>query len=89
MAFDEENIYQELGRNPTFDGRLLSYFGRLQYDYKGKYLLSAVVRRDGSTRFPSGNKFGIFPSGSIGWIASDEEFMKDNNFFDLFSIVAF
>ena len=88
LASDEENIYQELGRNPTFDGRLLSYFGRLQYDYKGKYLLSAVVRRDGSTRFPSGNKFGIFPSGSIGWIASDEEFMKDNNFFDLFKVRA-
>ena len=88
LASDEENIYQELGRNPTFDGRLLSYFGRLQYDYKGKYLLSAVVRRDGSTRFPSGNKFGIFPSGSIGWIASDEEFMKDNKFFDLFKVRA-
>jgi TonB-linked SusC/RagA family outer membrane protein len=82
-AQEKENIYEELGRNPTFDGRLLSYFARLQYDYKGKYLLSAVVRRDGSTRFGPGNKFGYFPSGSIGWIISDEDFMIDNKFFQL------
>lgn len=88
LASNEQDIYQELGRNPTFDGRLLSYFTRLQYDYKGKYLLSAVVRRDGSTRFPPGNKFGIFPSGSIGWVASDEDFLKDSNFFDLLKVRA-
>jgi TonB-linked SusC/RagA family outer membrane protein len=83
QALEKENIYEELGRNPTFDARLLSYFTRIQYDYKGKYLLSAVVRRDGSTRFGPGNKFGYFPSGSIGWIISDEDFMSDNNFFQL------
>ena len=88
QAFEEENIYEELGRNPTFDGRLLSYFTRVQYDYKGKYLLSAVVRRDGSTRFGPGNKFGYFPSGSIGWIASDEEFMSNSNVFDLLKVRA-
>ena len=88
QAFEEEDIYEELGRNPTFDARLLSYFTRVQYDYKGKYLLSAVVRRDGSTRFGPGNKFGFFPSGSIGWVASDEEFMSDNNFFDLLKVRA-
>ncbi|GGK55224.1 MULTISPECIES: SusC/RagA family TonB-linked outer membrane protein [Flavobacteriaceae] len=87
-ALEKENIYAELGRNPTFDARLLSYFTRLQYDYKGKYLLSAVVRRDGSTRFGPGNKFGYFPSGSIGWIISDEDFMSDNNFFQLLKVRA-
>ncbi|TXG36991.1 SusC/RagA family TonB-linked outer membrane protein [Seonamhaeicola maritimus] len=83
LAEESEDIYEERGSNPKFDGRLLSYFSRLQYDYKGKYLLSAVVRRDGSTRFGPGNKFGYFPSGSIGWVASDEEFMSESNLFDL------
>lgn len=88
LASEKENIYAERGSNPKFDGRLLSYFGRLQYDYKGKYLLSAVLRRDGSTRFGPGNKFGYFPSGSLGWVVSDEAFMSDSSFFDLFKIRA-
>jgi TonB-linked SusC/RagA family outer membrane protein len=54
----------------------------LQYDFKGKYLLSAVIRRDGSTKFGPENKFGYFPSGSLGWIASDEDFLKDSNVFN-------
>lgn len=87
-ALDVEDIYEAIGRNPTYDGRLLSYFTRLQYDYKGKYLLSAVIRRDGSTRFGPGNKFGYFPSGSIGWVASDEDFMSDNEFFNLLKVRA-
>ena len=68
---------------PTyFDARLLSYFTRLQYNYKGKYLLSAVVRRDGSSRFGPKNKFGIFPSGSIGWVASEESFLENSTWLD-------
>jgi TonB-linked SusC/RagA family outer membrane protein len=88
QAFDVEDRFRTLGRNVTFDARLLSYFARLQYDYKGKYLLSAVIRRDGSTKFGPANKFGYFPSGSIGWVASDEEFMKDNKVFDLLKLRA-
>jgi len=65
--------------NRFYDSRLLSYFGRLQYNYKGKYLFSAVVRRDGSTAFGPENKFGIFPSGSVGWVVSDEDFLSENN----------
>lgn len=83
QASEQENIYAERGSNPKFDGRLLSYFTRLQYDYKGKYLFSAVLRRDGSTRFGPGNKFGYFPSGSLGWVVSDEEFMTDSKVFNL------
>lgn len=88
QAAIQENIYEERGSNPKFDARLLSYFTRFQYDYKGKYLLSVVLRRDGSTRFAPGNKFGYFPSGSIGWVASDEDFMSNNNFFDLLKVRA-
>jgi TonB-linked SusC/RagA family outer membrane protein len=62
----------------VFDSRLSSIFTRLQYSYKGKYLLSAVVRRDGSTAFGPNNKFGYFPSASVGWNVSDEAFLEDS-----------
>ena len=88
QASDIENINRFTGRNAIFDSRLLSYFTRLQYDYKGKYLLSAVVRRDGSTKFGPKNRFGIFPSASIGWVASDEDFLKNNELFDLIKVRA-
>ena len=88
QAEDVEDINENLGFDPRFDSRLLSYFGRLQYDYKGKYLLSAVVRRDGSSKFGPENKFGIFPSGSIGWVVSDEAFLQDSQFINLLKIRA-
>lgn len=75
-------VDQRFGNNLTFDSRLLSYFGRVQYNYKSKYLVSAVVRRDGSTAFGPDNKFGVFTSGSVGWIASDEAFLADSNIID-------
>lgn len=56
----------------------LSYFGRLQYDYMGKYLFEANVRSDASSRFPKNNRTGIFPAFSAGWRISEESFVKDN-----------
>ncbi len=55
---------------------LLSFLGRLNYNYKGKYLLTASIRRDGSSRFGPNNRWGNFPSASIGWIVSKEAFWK-------------
>ena len=55
---------------------MASAFARLTYDYKGRYLLTANVRRDGSSRFSKDNKWGNFPSVSLGWRFSDEDFMK-------------
>ncbi len=55
---------------------LLSQFGRLTYNYAGKYLFQANVRRDGSSNFGSGFRWGIFPSASVGWRVSDEDFMS-------------
>ncbi|WP_179344219.1 SusC/RagA family TonB-linked outer membrane protein [Winogradskyella ursingii] len=78
-ASDIQNIFPF---ESSFDSRLLSYFTRVQYDYKGKYLLSAVVRRDGSSNFGPQNKFGYFPSASLGWIASDESFLENSNIID-------
>lgn len=62
-----------------FDVRLSSLFTRVQYNYKQKYLLSAVLRRDVSSQFSpeDGNNVGYFPSGSIGWNISEEPFLKD------------
>lgn len=55
-----------------------SYFGRAIYEFKDKYLLTAVIRRDGSSVFAEDKKYGIFPSVSAGWIVSEEQFFKDN-----------
>lgn len=54
--------------------KLIGLLARLQYDYKSRYLLSASVRRDGSSRFAEGNRFGTFPSVSAGWNISSEPF---------------
>lgn len=53
---------------------LTSLLSRLTYNYKGKYLLTAAVRSDGSSRFGSQNRWGTFPSASVGWVVSDENF---------------
>jgi TonB-linked SusC/RagA family outer membrane protein len=76
---DQRNELKLSGRANQFDERLLSYFTRVQYNYKGKYLISGVLRRDGSTKFGPENRFGYFPSASLGWVASDESFLVDNN----------
>ena len=58
--------------------KLNSIYGRVIYNYKEKYLLTAIVRRDGSSRFGTNNKFGVFPSFSLGWVPSQEDFWPDN-----------
>ncbi|MEH6307958.1 TonB-dependent receptor [Olivibacter sp. CPCC 100613] len=57
---------------------LESLIGRLNYSFKGRYLLSAAMRRDGSSRFGNDRKWGSFPSVSVGWVASEENFLKEN-----------
>ncbi len=54
----------------------IGLLGRAQYNYKGKYFLSSSLRRDGSSKFPEGNKWGVFPSVSFAWNISDEPFWK-------------
>ncbi|SNR54222.1 TonB-linked outer membrane protein, SusC/RagA family [Lutibacter agarilyticus] len=63
-----------------------SYLARLGYSYANKYLLTASFRGDADSRFGSNNKWGYFPSIALGWIASEEKFMKDSNTFDLFKL---
>ncbi|MEN2284043.1 TonB-dependent receptor [Algoriphagus sp. SE2] len=58
---------------------LTSIFSRLTYNYKGKYLFTASVRGDGSSRFGEDNRWGVFPSTSLGWVLSDEEFLNTSS----------
>ncbi len=57
------------------DDKLLSFFGRVNYDFKGRYLLTATYRADGSSKFMEGNQWGYFPSASVAWKVSEESFM--------------
>ncbi len=68
------------GSSNTSEWSLISYLSRVQYDYKGKYLAAATMRRDGSSRFGSENKWGLFPSASVGWRISEENFMTKKFF---------
>ena len=71
---------EDLGQLVTGTGHIganQAYFGRINYDYSGKYLLTLNVRRDGSSRFGPANRWGNFPSFSLGWKFSEETFMKN------------
>ncbi|WP_031426815.1 SusC/RagA family TonB-linked outer membrane protein [Flavimarina sp. Hel_I_48] len=59
--------------------RVTSLFTRLTYDFKEKYLFTGIIRRDGSTRFGSNNKYGYFPSFSLGWVPTKEDFWPEND----------
>lgn len=70
------------------DWSLLSYFARLNYIFKDKYLFEANLRKDASSRFPDENKWATFPSFSIGWKVSEEAFMQNIDFINNFKVRA-
>ena len=90
------NELHELGAgssNPTVGGTsqrnvLMSYFGRVNYNFNERYLLEANFRYDGSSRFAKGNRWGLFPSFSAGWRLSEEAFMKEVAWLDNLKIRA-
>ena len=61
---------------PWDEERMVSYFGRVGWNYKEKYMATATLRRDGSSRFAKGHRFGTFPSISAGWVVTNESFME-------------
>ena len=75
------------GGNTVPYNNLLSFFGRLNYSYKDKYLFTAIVRADGSCNFAKGNRWGVFPSVSAGWVITEEPWMASTkdwlNFFKI------
>jgi TonB-linked SusC/RagA family outer membrane protein len=80
QMFAGGNLLKDKGgsADPYLNNARLSYFGRFNYDYKGKYLAEFVFREDGSYVFPSGSQFGFFPGISLGWRVSEENFWKQN-----------
>ena len=82
---DQQNQLSKGLENPTVGGTMndwaiLSFIGRLNYTYADKYLLTATVRRDGSSRFSKENRWGTFPSFSLAWRASNESFFPKNDY---------
>ena len=69
---------QAIGSGSSETNRL-GYLGRLNYNYDNKYILSASIRRDASSRFGSNNRWGTFPSASLGWNIAKEEFLSNSN----------
>jgi TonB-linked SusC/RagA family outer membrane protein len=83
FSFQDTRVLSTQGKansidnNFSPDDKLLSFFGRANYDYQGKYLISATFRADGSSKFAPGNQWGYFPSVSGAWRISQENFMND------------
>jgi TonB-linked SusC/RagA family outer membrane protein len=76
QMFAGGDLLKDNGGDASHDARL-SYFGRLNYDYKGKYLAEFLFRYDGSYVFPEASRFGFFPGISLGWRISEEDFWKN------------
>lgn len=83
---DVKNVFNAQSRNVTNQDLInyayLSYFGRLNYSFNNKYLLTANLRRDASPRFAPSNRWGTFPSVALGWKMHEESFIKNLNIFD-------
>lgn len=67
---------REINNKYAMEDRIFSFFGRVNYDYKGKYIIAATMRADGSSKFTRGNRWGYFPSAAASWRISGEEWMK-------------
>jgi len=67
-------------KNPSV--KLAAFFGRVNYSFKDRYILTAAIRHEGSSKFAPGNRWGTFPGLSLGWRASEESFIKNLDFFD-------
>ena len=76
LSISASNATGRVATGSPSESSLLSYFGRVTYDYNGKYLATVNFRRDGSSKFGPNNKYGNFPSASIGWRLSEEPFLK-------------
>lgn len=74
----EGEVLTEVGGGQS-EYALAGFFGRVNYDYKGRYLFEASGRYDGTSRFAAGSRWGFFPSGSVGWRISEEPFFKPLN----------
>lgn len=77
-----------IGGGPHTREQLASFFGRINYDFDEKYLLTLVMRADGSSNFAEGNRWGYFPSVSGGWVLTEEGFLENSNTIDFLKLRA-
>lgn len=84
--FDEADHVAKPDKLAPYKNRIESLFGRINYDYAGKYLLNASVRRDGSSGFSADDRYKIFPAVSVGWVVSKEAFMANQSIFSLLKL---
>lgn len=75
MTYMKNNNAAAVTGTPCDDSRSMSYFGRINYNFDEKYMLSAIMRADGNSKFAPGKRWGYFPSVSAGWVISNEKFM--------------
>ena len=75
MSYMKNNNAAAVSGTPCDDSRSMSYFGRINYNFDEKYMLSAIMRADGNSKFAPGKRWGYFPSVSAGWVISNEKFM--------------
>lgn len=75
MSYMKNNNAASVTGTPCDDTRSMSYFGRVNYNFDEKYMLSAIIRADGNSKFAPGLRWGYFPSVSAGWVISNEKFM--------------
>lgn len=81
--------FEEGDRNVIpYQDRIESFFGRVNYDYAGKYLLNASVRRDGTSKYSANDRYRTFPAVSAGWVISKESFMSEQNVFNMLKLRA-
>lgn len=73
---NERHYIRDDHRRIPYENYLISFFGRLNYNFMDRYLLTATLRRDGSSRFSENNRWGLFPSAALAWTINNEPFMK-------------
>ncbi len=87
-ATNQEWAKLSIQGGPNEEDRLLSYFGRAQYNYNETWLLDATLRADGSSKFAKGNRWGYFPSVSAGWVMTNADFMSRLGWIDFLKVRA-
>ncbi len=91
--YDPDNVYLSMATDTVWVANggathhaVSSVFGRLTYDFRNKYSLTAILRKDGSSNFGANNRYGYFPSVGLGWVLSDESFFPKTKHIDLIKI---
>lgn len=88
IKYDDKNKIKSLTGSPGSSGQMASFFGRINYNYKEKYMASVIMRADGSSIFARGNRWGYFPSFSAGWVVTNEDFIPKLDWLDFIKIRA-